>query len=91
MTLGRLGRHRRAAGVTREPLLIDSRGRRLRVRHDDPRIGPYSPIGQRIRAAVELATDVEGLRLALETTVGERYRVKVADDGGVVGLWRRTE
>jgi hypothetical protein len=38
---------------------------------------------------VELASDIEGLRLALETTVGERYRVKVSDDGGVVGLWRR--
>jgi hypothetical protein len=39
---------------------------------------------------VELAPDVEGLRLAQVTTVGERYRVKVADDGGVVGLWRRS-
>jgi hypothetical protein len=59
------------------------------VRHDDPRIGPYSPVGQRIRAAVELATDVEGLRIALASTVGERYWVRVAEDGGVVGLWRK--
>jgi hypothetical protein len=75
--------------MTPEPLVVAWRGRQLRVRHDDPRIGPYSPTRQRIRAAVELATDVAGLRLTLEATVGERYRVKVADDGGVVGLWRR--
>ena len=76
--------------MTPDPLIIAWRGRQLRVRHDDPRIGYYSPVGQRIRAAVELATDVEGLRLALVTTVGERYRVRVADDGDVVGLWRRS-
>jgi hypothetical protein len=29
-------------------------------------------------------------RLALAFTMGERYRVRVADDGSVVGLWRRT-
>jgi hypothetical protein len=40
---------------------------------------------------MELASDVEGLRLALGTTVGDRYRVKVSDDGSVVGLWRRSE
>ena len=53
-----------------DPLIIAWSGRQLRVRHDDPRIGPYSPTGQRIRAAVELATDVEGLRLRLNSTVG---------------------
>jgi len=76
-------------GVTPAPLVIDWHGRQLRVRQDDPRIGPYSPVGQRIRAAVDLATDVEGLRLVLASTVGERYRVQVGEDGGVVGLWRR--
>ena len=75
--------------MTPDPLVISWHGRQLRVRHDDPRIGPYSPVGQRIRAAVELATDVQGLRLVLASTMGERYRVKVAEDGGVVGLWRR--
>ena len=25
----------------------------------------------------------------LRSTMGDRYRVRVADDGGVVGLWRR--
>lgn len=53
-----------------EPLLIPWRGRQLRVRHDDPRIGPYSPVGQRIRAAVELASEAAGLRLVLATTLG---------------------
>lgn len=77
------------AAMRPDPLVIDWRGRELRVRHDDPRIGPYSPVGQRIRAAVELATDVDGLRLVLASTLAERYRVRVADDGGVVGLWRR--
>lgn len=75
--------------MTPDPLVISWRGRQLRVRHDDPRIKPYSPVGQRIRAAVELATDVEGLRLVLGSALGDRYRVKVGEDGGVVGLWRR--
>jgi hypothetical protein len=48
-----------------------------------------TPRGATIRSAVELASDVEGLRLVLTTTVGDRYRVKVADDGCAVGLWRR--
>jgi hypothetical protein len=37
---------------------------------------------------VELASDVAGLRLALTTALGDRYRVRVSDDGGTVGLWR---
>jgi hypothetical protein len=32
---------------------------------------------------------VEGLRLVLTSTVGDRYRVKVSDDGCMVGLRRR--
>lgn len=72
-----------------DPLVIAWRGRQLRVRHDDHRIGPYTQVGQCIRAAVELASDVEGLRLVLATALGDRYVVKVADDGGTVGLWRR--
>ena len=42
-----------------------------------------------MRAAVELASDVEGLRLVLASCLGERYRVRVSDDGETVGLWRR--
>ena len=36
-----------------------------------------------------LASDVDGLRLVLETTMRERYHVKVRDDGAVVELWKR--
>jgi len=39
---------------------------------------------------MELASDVEGLRLVLGTALGDRYRIKVADDGAVIGLWRRS-
>jgi hypothetical protein len=55
----------------------------------DPHLGPYSSNGATIRSAVELASDVEGLRLVLMTTVGDRYRVEVSDDGSVVRLWRQ--
>jgi len=72
-----------------DPIVIHWRGRQLRVRHDDPHLGIYTGSGQQLRAAINLATDVEGLRLALDTTMGRDYRVKVADDGSVVGLWRR--
>jgi hypothetical protein len=72
-----------------EPLVIFWRVRQLRVRHDDPAIGTYTRAGARIRAAVELASDVDGLRLVLASTVSDRYRIRVADDGATVGLWRR--
>jgi hypothetical protein len=36
---------------------------------------------------MELASDVEGLRLYLVTALGDRYLVRVADDGSVIGLW----
>jgi hypothetical protein len=71
-----------------DPLVIPWHGRQLRVRHDDPALGPYTHAGQVIRAAVELATDVEGLRLVLASTLGDRYQVRVADDGCAIGLWR---
>jgi hypothetical protein len=72
-----------------EPLIVAWQGHELRVRHDDPHLGPYTPRDAVIRSAIELASDVEGLRLALLTTVGDRYRVGVSDDGSVVGLWRQ--
>jgi hypothetical protein len=75
--------------VSPDPLVIAWRGRQLRVRHDDPRLGLYTDVGKRLSAAVQLATDVEGLRLVLGSTVADRYRVRVADDGLTVGLWRR--
>lgn len=71
-----------------EPLTIVWHGRPLRVCHDDPRLGVCTGTGQQIRAAVQLATDVDGLRLALTTALGREYRVRVAGDGSVVGLWR---
>ncbi len=71
-----------------DPLVIPWCGRQLRVRHDDPGLGPYTQAGQVIRAAVELASDVEGLRLVLASTLGDRYQVRVTDDGCAIGLWR---
>jgi hypothetical protein len=32
---------------------------------------------------MELASDLDGLRLALTTTIGDRYRVRVDDDATV--------
>jgi hypothetical protein len=51
--------------------------RQVRVRHDDPHLGPYTPRGAVIRSAMELGSDVEGLRLYLVTALGDRYRVRV--------------
>ena len=44
-----------------------------------------------VRSAVELASDVEGLRRFLVTALGDRYRIRVSDDGCTVGLWRLRE
>lgn len=71
-----------------DPIIVPWQGRQVRVRHDDPRLGPYTHAGQVIRAAVELASDVDGLRLVLVSALGDRYRVRVADDGSIIGLWR---
>ncbi len=73
-----------------EPLVVPWQGHQLRVRHDDPHLGPYTPRGAVIRSAIELASDVEGLRLVLTSAVGDRYQVRVSDDGHTVGLWRLT-
>ena len=48
--------------VKPDPLVIAWQDHQLHVRHDDPRIGPYSRQGARIRSAVQLASDVKGLR-----------------------------
>jgi hypothetical protein len=71
------------------PLYVHWQGREVRIRHDDQLIGPYSPRVAQLRAAIDLASDVEGLRLVLASTVGDRYRVKVSDDAMTVGLWIR--
>ena len=57
-----------------EPLIVTWHGREIRVRHDDPHLGPFTSRGAVIRSAVELASDVEGLRLALASCLGDRYR-----------------
>lgn len=75
--------------VKPEPIVIGWNGTQVRVRHDDSHLTPYSPGVFRLRSAFELASDVDGQRLVLESTMGERYRVSVRDDGAVVGLWRR--
>jgi ferric-dicitrate binding protein FerR (iron transport regulator) len=51
---------------------------------------PDAPMAAVLRSAASLASDVEGFRRALETTVGERYRIAVLDDGSEVRLRRRT-
>jgi hypothetical protein len=70
-----------------DPLVLSRQGREVRIHHDDPRLGPYTPRGAVIRSAVGLASDVDGLRLVLASTLGDRYRVRVSDDGSTVGLW----
>ena len=70
-------------------MLDDRARRRLRVRHDDERLTPDSPLAARIRSPVRLASDVDGLRLVLTSMLGDRYVIRVAEDGSVVGLWRR--
>ena len=71
-----------------DTLIVTWQGREARVRHDDPRLGPYTPRGAVIRSSMELASDVDGLRLVLASTLGDRYRVQVSDDGCTIGLWR---
>ena len=71
-----------------EPLVVAWQGIPVRVRHDDRHLTPYSAQGAVIRSCVELATDVEGLRLVLYSALGHRYEVRVNDDGTVIGLRR---
>src|SRR5688572_30216921 len=56
----------------------------VRLRHDDPALRPYWPNTIRLGAAMSLATDVEGLRLVLATTIADRYEIQVPDDGSEV-------
>jgi hypothetical protein len=73
-----------------EPIFVPFRGREVRVRHDDPTLKPYTPMAAILRAATSISSDVEGLRLVLESTIGLRYGIEVADDGSEVRLRRRT-
>ena len=73
-----------------DPLLIPWRGGTIRLRHDDPRLGLYTDVGKRLTAAVQLATDIDGLRIVLASNHGRGYRVRVSDDAQTVGLHRLT-
>jgi hypothetical protein len=68
------------------PLYLPWRGRMVRIRHDDPTLRPYWPNADRLAAAMSLASDVEGLRLVLATTIADRYAYRVDDDGMTVRL-----
>jgi hypothetical protein len=46
--------------------------------------------GQRVPVTTTRRTRRGGPRLVLASTVGDRYRVRVADDGLTVRLWRLT-
>jgi hypothetical protein len=70
------------------PLIVPWRGRQVRIRHDDPKLEPYAPRAAVIGSAMQLATDELGLRLAIEATVGEWYRVDIGE-GPTVRLKRR--
>src|SRR5687767_9333000 len=72
-----------------EPVYVPFRGRETRVRHDDPTLRPYMPMATVLRSAASLASDIDGLRLVLASTVGDRYRIEVPDDGREVRLRRR--
>jgi len=72
------------------PLVVPWRGRQVRIRHDDPKLEPYAPRAAVIGSAMQLASDELGLRLAIEATVGEWYRVDVVErPGGVTVALRR--
>ena len=76
---------------TPAPLIVPWRGREVRVRHDDPRLGPRSQRAAVIMSAMQLAGSVDGLHRALEVTVGTWYEVTVhLGHVPVVGLRRRT-
>lgn len=74
--------------MTPAPLSVPWRGGTVRVRHDDPRLGPYSPRAAVIGSALQLVTTPEGMARVLECTVGEWYAVRVVD-GPEIRLRRR--
>lgn len=59
------------------------------VRHADPRLKPGTPMATVLRSATSIASDVEGLRLVLASTVGDRNVIEVPDEGSEVRLRRR--
>jgi len=72
------------------PLVVQWQSGAVRVRHDDPKLRPYSPRASVLLAAMTLASTTDGLRRVLEATLGEHYTVRVREGQEViVGLWRR--
>ena len=45
-----------------DPLVLSWRGLQVRVRHDDPRLTPYSPGVSRLRSAIEQHMEVLDMR-----------------------------
>jgi hypothetical protein len=43
-----------------EPLIVSWQGRQVRVRHDDPLLGPYTPRGAVSGAGLDLHASVDG-------------------------------
>ena len=74
-----------------DPGSVPFRGREVRARHDDIRLKHYTPMGMVLRSAASIASDVEGLRLVLASTVGgQHYRIEAPADASEVRLRRRT-
>jgi hypothetical protein len=73
-----------------EPLYVRWRGRMVRVRHGDLTLRSYTPNADRLMSAMQLASDVAGLRLVLATTIADRCEVQLPGDGAEVRLRRRT-
>ena len=70
-----------------EPLYVRWRGKDVRVRHDDPLLGPYSAVIQRLQSAMTITTEVATLRLVMARE--RAYEVQVPEDGSEVRLRRR--
>jgi hypothetical protein len=73
--------------VTPDPIHIRWCGQDVRIRHDDPRLGPYSPVIAWLRSAMAITSEVKTLRLLLGRATA--YDVRVLDDGSEVRLRRR--
>ena len=47
------------------------------------------PKADGLGSAMSLASDTDSLRLVLSSTIGDRYRIEVPDDGSEVRVRRR--
>jgi hypothetical protein len=74
--------------VSPDPLTLRWRSTDVRIRHDDPRLGSYSPVIATVQAAMPITTEVATLRLVMARE--RTYDVQVPGDGSEVRLRRRT-